>query len=116
MKKKIFVFILTLILILSIGTMVMADEYVVTEMRNILNGMIFNMIWVGVVIIVSIIGIVTLNKLKKKERIKPILHKILVPILILVVIGLVCYEGKLIWDYAGLKPAYEYLVENKNIG
>lgn len=111
MKKKILVSILALIMIVGIGTMVMADGYVINEYRNILNGMIINMVWVGLVIAISIAGIVTLNILKKKERIKPVLYKILLAILIIILIGFICYEGKLIWDYAGIKPAYDYLTK-----
>lgn len=114
MKKKILVSILVLIIMVGIGTMVMADEYVLSLYENLINGMIFNMVWVGLVIAVSIAGIVTLNILKKKERIKPLLYKILVIILVIVLIGFIIYEGKLIWDFAGIKPAYDYL--NKAIG
>ncbi len=116
MKKKILVSTLLLILIVGISTMVMADNYVITEMKSILNGMVLKMVLVGVAIIASIAGIVTLNLLKKKGRIKPALHKVLVPILVIVLIAFICYEGKLIWDYAGLKPAYDYLVQNEKIG
>lgn len=116
MKKKALISTLLLILMIGISTIVMADNYVVSEMKNILNGMVLKMVLVGVAIIASIAGIVTLNLLKKKGRIKPALHKILVPILVIVLISFICYEGKLIWDYAGLKPAYDYLVQNEKIG
>ncbi len=116
MKKKICVSLLLLIMMVGIGTMVMADDYLIGLYRDTLNGIMINMIWVGVVIIVSIAGIVTLNILKKKERIKPVLYKVLMVILVIVLIAFICYEGKLIWDYTGLRPAYDYWMKNESIG
>ena len=111
MKKKILASILTLIFIISIGTMVMADNAVVNEYKKMVDGLTINMIWVGVVIIISIVGMVMLTKLRKKEKIKPVPYKVMMVILTIVLIAFIIYEGKVIWDYAGIKPAYDYLVK-----
>ncbi len=112
MKKKLVVSILTLITLLGIENIVRADDYIVGLYENILNGYLVNMIWVGIVIIISIIGIIALNKLRKKERISIVLYRVLVIILAIVLVGLIIYEGTVIWDYAGVKPAYDYLTRN----
>lgn len=118
MKKKIFASLIVLTILIGISSIVMAaaDEYLLEEYRRVLNGMIINMVWVGVVIIASIVGLVAIGKLKKKERIKPALNMTIKVILIIVLIFFVCYEGKLLWDYGGVKPAYDYLQDNEKIG
>lgn len=93
-----------------------SGEYVLSLYKSMLDSMIINMVWVGVVIIISIVGLVTIRKLKKKEKIKPVLATVLTIILAIILAVLVCYEGKLLWDYAGVKPAYDYLQSNEIIG
>ena len=93
-----------------------SGEYVLSLYKSMLDSMLINMIWVGAVIIISIVGLVAIRKLKKKEKIKPVVATVLTVILAIVLVAFVCYEGKLLWDYAGVKPAYDYLQSNEIIG
>ena len=113
MKKKVVFSLIIFVMLITMAGMVMADEYVEGLYENVIHGLEVNMIWVGIVIIILIALLITLSILKKKGKIKinEKVYKIIVSVIAVVLIGFICYEVKLIWDYAGVKPAYEYIKE-----
>lgn len=113
MKNKIGISLIVFIILVTMAGMVMADEYVEGLYENLIHGLEVNMIWVGIVIILLLALLITYNILKKKNKIKikENLNKVIIAILTIILIGFICYEGKLVWDYAGVKPAYEYIKE-----
>lgn len=110
MRKKILFSLLVLVSIVSIGNIVMADEFIVEYYRNWQNGILVNIIFIAVAIIVSIAGIIAINVLRKNEKINKVLYRVLIIILVCLLIGFIIYEGILIWDYSTVKIYYDYLV------